>query len=87
MKTLRLAAACAVALSVGFLGHAYAQNQPAAAQTAEQPAQDVGGIADASHGEMGRSMATTHQQVYQDLVNSQQSGQTRRLNETLYHGK
>jgi uncharacterized low-complexity protein len=86
MKTLRIAATCVVALSVGYVGHAFAQQQPAPVQT-EQTSQDVGGIADASRGETGGSMGMSRQQVYQDLLHSEQSGQSRQLSNGLYHGK
>lgn len=86
MKTLRIAATCAVALSVGYLGHASAQDPPAAAQNAAS-AQDVGGMPDASIGQSGRAMGTTRTDVYRDLVRYQQSGEQQRLNGSLYHGK
>ncbi|HWT38533.1 MAG TPA: hypothetical protein VN289_19760 [Paraburkholderia sp.] len=88
MKTLRIAATCAVALSVGYLGHAWAQDQPAATQAAQTAqAQDVGGMPDTSIGQSGHAMGTTRGAVYQDLVRFEQSGEQQRLNGSLYHGK
>jgi hypothetical protein len=84
MKTLRIVAACAAALVVG---HAWAQNQPATSETATaQPAQDVGGVTDMSRSDAGAPAGLTRQQVYQDLLHSQQSGEQSRLHE-LYHGQ
>ncbi|GJH38421.1 hypothetical protein CBA19CS91_36710 [Paraburkholderia hospita] len=87
MKTLRIAATCAVALSVGYVGHAWAQDQQPAAVPVAQTAQDVGGMPDASIGQSGRAMGTTRSDVYQDLLRSEQSGEQHRLNASLYHGK
>jgi hypothetical protein len=86
MKTLRFAATCVAALSVGAIGHAWAQEQPGPAQTA-QSAQDVGGMPDTSIGQSGHAMGTSRNDVYQDLVRSEQSGEQHRLNSSLYHGK
>jgi hypothetical protein len=86
MKTLRIATTCAVALSVGYLGHAWAQDQQPAAVPVAQTAQDVGGMPDASIGQSGRAMGTTRSDVYQDLLRSEQSGEQHRLNASLYHG-
>jgi hypothetical protein len=84
MKTLRIVAACAAALVVG---HAWAQNQPGTTETATaQPAQDVGGVTDMSRSDAGAPRSLTRQQVYQDLLQSQQSGEQSRLHE-LYHGQ
>jgi hypothetical protein len=85
MKTIRLIAACAAALSVGVIGQARAQDAPAPAQTA-QPAQDVGGMPDTSMGQMGSATGKTRSQVYQDLIRSEQSGERDRLLNDLYHG-
>jgi hypothetical protein len=82
MKTLRIVVTCAVALVVG---HAWAQDQTTPANTA-QAAQDVGGMTDMSRGDAGSVKGITRQQVYQDLVRSEQSGQQRQLQEGLYHG-
>ncbi|SAL31490.1 hypothetical protein AWB69_02665 [Caballeronia udeis] len=84
MKTLRIVAACAVAL---VAGQAWAQAQPATTETATvQPAQDVGGVTDMSRSAAGAPMGLTRQQVYQDLLRSQQSGEQSRLQD-LYHGQ
>jgi hypothetical protein len=82
MKTLRIVAACAAALLVG---HAWAQDQPVTTQTAAQPAQDVGGVTDISRSDAGAPRGLTRQQVYQDLLRSQQSGEQSRLQD-LYRG-
>ena len=82
MKTLRIVAACAAALVVG---QAWAQDQPMTAQTTAQPAQDVGGMTDISRSDAGMPAGLTRQQVYQDLIRSQQSGEQSRLQE-IYHG-
>ncbi|CAD6526575.1 hypothetical protein ACFQ3P_13490 [Paraburkholderia sabiae] len=88
MKTLRIAATCAVALSTGYLGHAWAQDQPAPTQAAQAAqAQDVGGMPDASIGQSGHAMGTSRGDVYQDLVRFEQSGEQHRLNGGLYRGK
>ena len=84
MKTLRFVAACAAVLVVG---HAWAQNQPATTETATaQPAQDVGGVTDMSRSDAGAPMSPTRQQVYQDLLRSQQSGEQGPLQD-IYHGQ
>ena len=84
MKTLRIVAAFTAALVVG---HAWAQNQPATTETATiQPAQDVGGVTDMSRSDAGAPMSLTRQQVYQDLLRSEKSGEQSRLQE-LYHGQ
>jgi hypothetical protein len=82
MKTLRIVVACAAALVVG---HAWAQEQTATTPTA-QPAQDVGGVTDMSRSDAGAPKGITRQQVYQDLLRSQNSGEQSRLQE-LYHGQ
>lgn len=87
MKTLRIAATCAVALSVGYVGHAWAQEQQPAAAPVAQTAQDVGGMPDTSVGQSGHAMGTTRSDVYQDLLRSEQSGEQHRLNASFYHGK
>ena len=84
MKTLRIVAACAVAL---FVGQAWGQDQPTTTQTmTAQPAQDVGGVTDISRSDAGGPQALTRQQVYQDLLQSQQSGEQSRLHD-LYRGQ
>lgn len=82
MKTIRIVAICAIGM---FLGHAWAQDKPVPSGTAPS-AQDVGGVVDASRGEMGMAMSPARQQVYPDLSNSQQSGeQSRNVNNTFRH--
>ncbi|KAA1007676.1 hypothetical protein FVF58_23430 [Paraburkholderia panacisoli] len=82
MKTLRLVAICAFALS---LGQAWAQDKPVPSE-APSAAQDVGGTPSSSTGEAGHAMQVSRQQVYQDLVRSQQSGEQARLWGDLYRG-
>lgn len=88
MKALRLAALCAVA---ALAGSAWAQNAPATTDTATDtnaappPSADVGGVGNATG--MGAGMQTiTRQQVYQDLIHSEQSGQQSRLSRDTYRG-
>ncbi|MGF7128968.1 hypothetical protein P3T40_000434 [Paraburkholderia sp. EB58] len=83
MKMFRIVVTCAVAL---VAGHVCAQDQPAP-PVAAQPAQDVGGISDASRSAAGAPQAMTRQQVYQDLVHSEQSGEQTRLWNGLYRGQ
>ncbi|RKE39932.1 hypothetical protein B0G76_6386 [Paraburkholderia sp. BL23I1N1] len=83
MKTLRLVATCAVAL---FLGQAWAQDNPVQSAT-PTAAQDVGGTISSSTGEAGSAAKLSRQQVYQDLVRSQQSGEQSRMWSDLYHGQ
>jgi hypothetical protein len=82
MKTFRIVATCAVALIVG---QAWAQDQTEPQQTAPA-AQDVGGVPQMSRSEVGSSMAVTRQQVYNELIRSEQSGEQGRLMNDLYHG-
>jgi hypothetical protein len=83
MKTLRLVVTCAAALS---LGQVWAQDNPV--QSATPPAaQDVGGTISSSTGESGSTTALSRQQVSQELIRSQQSGEQSRLRNGLYHGK
>jgi hypothetical protein len=82
MKALRLVATCAVALSVG---QAWAQES--AGPPATPPvAQDVGGTTGSSLSDAGTSMKVSRQQVYQDLIRSQQSGEQSRLWSDTYRG-
>jgi hypothetical protein len=83
MKMFRIVATCAVAL---VAGHVCAQEQPVPPVSA-QAAQDVGGITDASRSDAGAPQGMTRQQVYQDLVHSQQSGEQTRLWNQLYKGQ
>jgi hypothetical protein len=83
MKTLRLVATCAVALS---LGQAWAQDNPVPS-AAPSAAQDVGGTISSATGEAGSAVKVSRQQVYQDLIRSQQSGEQTRLWSDLYHGQ
>ena len=84
MNTVRIAVAAAAAF---FAGSALAQSQSDGQAQASTPpaAQDVGGTP-MSMGAAGGPTALTHAQVYQDLLHSEQSGQQKQLNETLYHG-
>jgi hypothetical protein len=81
MKTLRIVAALAAAL---IAGHAWAQNTAATPPDTTQAAQDVGGVPPGSAS--GMPMGVTRQQVYDDLVRSEQSGQLQRLQQDLYRG-
>lgn len=88
MNALRLAALCAVAV---MAGSTYAQNAPTTtdamsnAPTAPPAAADVGGMVNAT-GTGTAIPATTRQQVYQDLIHSEQSGEQSRLMQGTYHG-
>ena len=83
MKTLRLVVTCAAALS---LGQVWAQDNPV--QSATPPAaQDVGGTISSSTGESGSTATLSRQQVYQDLIRAQQSGEQSRLRSEFYRGK
>ncbi|MGF6573259.1 hypothetical protein SAMN05443245_3744 [Paraburkholderia fungorum] len=88
MKALRLAAICAVA---ALTGSAWAQNAPAPTTdtlsdtSAAPPSADVGGVGNAMGSGAGIP-ATSRQQVYQDLIHSEQSGEQARLMHDLYHG-
>jgi hypothetical protein len=84
MNTVRIAVAAAAAL---FAGSALAQSQGDDQQQASTPpaAQDTGG-SPMSTSASGAPMAISHQQVYQDLVRAEQSGQLKALNQGLYHG-
>ena len=81
MNTFRFAAVCAIAL----LGtSAWAEDQTAS-QSAEPPAQDVGGVIPPSV-QAGAPHSMSRQQVYQDLIQSQRSGQMQSLDNDLYRG-
>jgi hypothetical protein len=84
MNTVRIAVAAAAAF---FAGSALAQSQGDDQQQASTPpaAQDTGG-SPMTTGASGAPMTITHQQVYQDLVRAEQSGQLKALNQGLYHG-
>jgi hypothetical protein len=82
MKTFRIVVICAVALAAG---HVWAQDKTVP-PVSEQPAQDVGGVTDVSTSESGSPKGMTQQQVYQDLVRSQQSGERARLWKDPYNG-
>jgi hypothetical protein len=82
MKTLRIVVACAATLIVG---HAWAQEQAAPTMATAQSAQDVGGVTDMSRSDAGASKGITRQQVYQDLLRSQQPAEHARLQD-LYRG-
>ena len=88
MKALRLAAICAVA---ALTGSSWAQNAPTASDTlsnssaAPPPSADVGGVGTSSAAGSGAAMVT-RQQVYQDLIQSKQSGEQARLGRDTYRG-
>lgn len=87
MNALRLAAICTVA---ALTGSTWAQNAPPATDAmtntaAVPPAADVGGVAPGTGAGPGATI-TTHQQVYQDLVHSEQSGEQMRLRQDTYRG-
>ncbi|MGF6478046.1 hypothetical protein [Paraburkholderia sp. JPY419] len=84
MKTLRIAATCAVVLIVG---HASAQEDKTVPQDITPPAaQDVGGTPQMSGTASGSPMRITHQQVYDEMVRAEKSGEMARLQGDLYHG-
>jgi hypothetical protein len=82
MKMLRNVAVCAVALTAA---NTWAQD-PSATQPTEPPAQDVGGVI-SPRMDAGAPRSITRQQVYQDLLRSEQSGEQQRLDNDLYHGR
>jgi hypothetical protein len=82
MQTLRILTACAATLIVGS---ASAQQQSDTQQT-PQATQDVGGVTQMSQSDAGASIKTTRQQVYNELIRSENSGEQARLNSSLYHG-
>jgi len=81
MKTLRIVAMCAVAL---IAGQAWAQNTAVSQPDTTQAAQDVGGVPPSAAS--GMPMGASRQQVYDELIRSQQSGEQQRLWEGLYRG-
>jgi hypothetical protein len=81
MKTLRILVACAAAL---LAAHAWAQNATASQQDTSQATQDVGGVPPGTAA--GMPMGITRQQVYDDLVRSEKSGELQRLQQDLYRG-
>ncbi|RQH04171.1 hypothetical protein [Paraburkholderia dinghuensis] len=83
LSTMRLAVACAAACFVGF---AWADSQPDTSPGSPQPSQDVGGMP-STMGASGKSTAITHEQVYQDLIHSEQDGDLERLKKTVYRGE
>jgi hypothetical protein len=88
MNALRLAAICTVA---ALTGSTWAQNAPTATDTlsnssaAPPPSADVGGVGTSTAAGSGAAMVT-RQQVYQDLIHSEQSGEQARLLHDTYHG-
>jgi hypothetical protein len=83
MKTLRIVLTCAAAL---VTAQAWAQDQPAPA-TSVQASQDMGGMTDAmSSTGIRANQSLTRQDVYQDLVRSEQSGQQTKLWRDVYRG-
>jgi hypothetical protein len=84
MKTLHIVAICAAAL---IAGQASAQDNAAAPHDTTPPAaQDVAGTSQMTGSDSGYSMRITRQQVYDELVRSQQSGEQERLRKELYFG-
>jgi len=83
MNTFRNVVVCAIAL---VAANAWAQGQTAAQQPAEPAAQDVGGVI-SPRIEAGAPQSMTRQQVYQDLLRSQHSGEQQRLDSDVYHGR
>lgn len=81
MKTLRIVATCAAAL---IAGQAWAQTTAVSQQDATQGAQDVGGVPPGSAS--GMATGITRQQVYNELIRSQQSGELKELQQGLYRG-
>jgi hypothetical protein len=83
MKTLRIVLTCAFAL---VAAQAWAQDQPAPPASV-QANQDMGGMTDAmSSAGGGAHQPLTRQDVYQDLVRSEQSGQQTKLWKDVYRG-
>jgi hypothetical protein len=80
MNTLRSVVACAAAL---IACSAWADDATATSQT-EPPTQDTGGVTPGM--QAGANQALTRDQVYQDFLRAQQSGQIKRLQQDLYHG-
>jgi hypothetical protein len=79
----RIAVACAAAFLAGF---AYADPQPDQTPAAPTVSQDVGGTP-MSTSASGGPTSITREQVYQDLVRSEQSGERAQLDKSLYHGQ
>ncbi|MFC5430107.1 hypothetical protein ACFPTO_15040 [Paraburkholderia denitrificans] len=84
-STTRIALACAAASFAGFVFAADSQSDPPQA-TNPPAAQDVGG-APMSTGAAGGPMAITHEQVYQELIRSEQTGERDRLDRSVYRGQ
>jgi hypothetical protein len=87
MNALRLAAICTVA---ALAGSTWAQTAPTTTDTMSDtttapPSADVGGVSTTTAAGPGATM-TTRQQVYQDLIHSEQSGEQARLLHDTYHG-
>jgi hypothetical protein len=83
MKTLRIVLTCAAAL---VAAQAWAQDQPPPPASV-QANQDMGGMTDAMSSAGGRAnQPLTRQDVYQDLVRSEQSGQQAKLWKDIYRG-
>ncbi|WP_118183053.1 DUF4148 domain-containing protein [Paraburkholderia phosphatilytica] len=81
MNTLRIVVACAAAcIAVG----AWADDATTATNQTEQPAQDTGGVMPGM--QTGANQALTREQVNQDFLRAQQSGQIEKLQRDLYHG-
>jgi hypothetical protein len=79
----RIAVACGAAFFAGF---SYADSQPDQTQAAPSASQDVGGTP-MSTSASGAPTGITREQVYQDLVRSEQTGEGAALQKSLYHGQ
>jgi hypothetical protein len=82
LSTMRLAVACAAACCAGF---AWADSQSDQQPASPQASQDVGGTP-SSMSAAGAPTPLTHEQVYQDLIRAEKSGQLEELKKTLYNG-
>ncbi|RQH04173.1 hypothetical protein [Paraburkholderia dinghuensis] len=82
LSAMRLAVACAAACFAGF---AWADSQPDTSPGSPPVSQDVGGMP-SSTGAAGAPSAITHEQIYQDLIRSEQNGTLEKLQKTLYNG-
>ena len=90
MNTLRFVAAATIAL-IGTGAWAQemtpqqAQLQAAQIPATESASQDVGGVAPGVGG--GAPQGVTRQQVYQDLIHSEKSGQLQMIQNDVFRGQ
>ncbi|QCP53310.1 hypothetical protein FAZ95_30065 [Trinickia violacea] len=90
MNMLRLAAVATIAL-IGTgawaqeLTPEQAQIQAAQFSTTESASQDVGGVEPGVGG--GAPQRVTRQQVYQDLIHSEKSGQLQMIQNSVFRGQ